>query len=288
MKQVELEKTQNSKDNAFKVGSIKCTYFPRPWHFHPEYEIVLVTKGKGLCFAGNGILPMVPNSIYFLDANMPHFFKSDPYYYNEDCESCCQSIYIQFKENILPANYLNMPGCKNIKHLLVAGKYGLMWNHDTVKSCLSLIEQMEKSCGFVRLQKLYTLLDVLGNNVSVAQKISSETGVIMQCSKDLIYIRVLEYISLHFQEDLSLSLLADYVGMNKTALCRYFKHKTGASIFDHVLTFRISYAKNQLANTDLLISKIAYDAGFNNLSHFNVQFKRVVGFTPTQYRKSMT
>jgi len=79
--------------------------------------------------------------------------------------------------------------------------------------------------------------------------------------------------------------LAEKVGMNKSALCRYFKKITGKNIFEYIIEFRISYASKLVANSDIRISSIAYDSGFKNISHFNNQFKIVTGYTPSQYRK---
>ena len=72
--------------------------------------------------------------------------------------------------------------------------------------------------------------------------------------------------------------------MNASSICRYFKRKTGGSIFDLILKLRIAYTKRQLSSTKTPVSTIAYDAGFNNLANFNVQFKKLTGYTPSQYR----
>ena len=87
------------------------------------------------------------------------------------------------------------------------------------------------------------------------------------------------------EEELNLEDIANFVGMNPSALCRYYKRHTGKKMFEYLSGLRISYAMKLLMNRNINISQVAYDCGYNSLSHFNRQFKEITGYTPTEYIK---
>lgn len=281
---IEYEIIQDNDYNFFNIGEMECAFFPRPLHCHPEYEITFIEKGEGFCFAGDGITLMRPMHIYFFGSNLPHFFKSDNSYYLPTNKKLCHSIFTQFKEEILPVGYKYMPECKNIRKLLNKGVEGLEWDVNYHPKIHQLVQNILHQKSFKRLLVLYELLNELGKNIDDGKNISSKNYINMNETEDPMYCKIISYVSLHFQEDITLEQIAAFAGMNTSSICRYFKRKTGGTIFDLILKLRIAYTKRQLSNTDNPISSIAYDAGFNNLANFNIQFKKMTGYTPSQYR----
>ncbi|WP_074435132.1 helix-turn-helix domain-containing protein [Bacteroides timonensis] len=72
---------------------------------------------------------------------------------------------------------------------------------------------------------------------------------------------------------------------NASSLCRAFKKACGSTIFQFINRLRIEKACSLLKNTDLSITQIAYQVGFNSLAHFNNQFKKFARTLPGVYRK---
>ncbi len=282
---IELEKIGNSNDNGFRFGITECRYFPKKLHFHPEMEIVYINKGEGLCFVGDGITQFRPGDLFFFSSNISHYFKSAPQFYASNYPLNCGSTYIQFREGVLPSDYTSMPGCSNIKHLLVAADRGLKWDRVEVDDeIIKKIEMMEQEQGFERLISLYNVLNNLGEIVNRGTSIATDLTSKSRIGGDSTYRSVLEYIAQNFQKNITLDELAANAGMNRTALCRHFRGRANRSIFDFLLEFRITYARQQLISTHLPISEIAIESGFNNLPNFNVQFKRLTQCTPGEYR----
>lgn len=285
VKNIELEKINHNNDNGFCYGIMECRYFPRRLHFHPEMELVYINKGEGLCFAGDGITQFKPGDLFFFSSNISHYFRSAPQFYAPNYPLKCGSTYLQFKEGVLPANYKEMPGCNNISHLIIGAEHGLKWNYkDIDSSIIEQIEQMEIMHGFERLIKLFELLDKLGQRLDKSSSIALSYPSSSKYNSNSAYKKVLEYITHNFHRTITLDELAEHAGMNRTALCRHFRSHAERSIFDFLLEFRITYARQQLISTNLPISEIALEAGFNNLPNFNVQFKRLTNCTPGEYR----
>ena len=68
--------------------------------------------------------------------------------------------------------------------------------------------------------------------------------------------------------------------------CKMFKKATGLTFTGYLSRVRVEKAKTLLLNPHLRISEIAYDVGFQSLTHFNRMFLNIVGQSPTVYRAS--
>jgi len=120
-------------------------------------------------------------------------------------------------------------------------------------------------------------LSMLANQIMV-QKQNSEPPVITKAK---------EFIHKNQNEELSLSKVAAAVHTSTYYFCKLFKKATGLNFTDYVSRVRIERAKNLLLNPNLRISEIAYEVGFQSLTHFNRVFRRVAGQTPTAFRKKV-
>jgi AraC family transcriptional regulator len=98
--------------------------------------------------------------------------------------------------------------------------------------------------------------------------------------------QAIDYIQAHLGENVSLSELANTLGMSQYYFCRLFKQSTGLSPHQYLIHQRIEQAKRLLKNPDLSITFIAMECGFANSSHFAKCFCRVTGMNPKQFRKS--
>ena len=88
-------------------------------------------------------------------------------------------------------------------------------------------------------------------------------------------------------KDLSLTKVAKAVNTSSFYFCKLFKKSTGLNFTDYVSRVRIEKAKNLLLNPNLRISEIAYEIGFQSLTHFNRVFKKIIGQSPTEYRAQL-
>ncbi|WP_204150088.1 AraC family transcriptional regulator [Leptolyngbya sp. CCY15150] len=98
--------------------------------------------------------------------------------------------------------------------------------------------------------------------------------------------RILDYIHAHLDTDLRLATLADLAGMSAHYFSQLFKQSTGLAPHQYVIRCRVERAKTLLAQPHAPIADIAYQVGFAHQSHLNRHFKRLVGVTPGQWRRS--
>jgi len=96
--------------------------------------------------------------------------------------------------------------------------------------------------------------------------------------------RAREYIDANHAEDLSLADVARAAHMSVFYFCKQFKKATGLSFTDYLGRLRVEKAKEQLLKPNARVSEVAYEVGFQSLTHFNRVFKKVNGESPTTYR----
>jgi AraC-like DNA-binding protein len=137
-----------------------------------------------------------------------------------------------------------------------------------------LLSQREHDAVVKLLEIFAAHLSELSNQIVVQQE-NAEPPMITKAK---------QYIQEKQGEGLSLGEVAKAVNTSTFYFCKMFKKYTGLNFTEYVSRVRIESAKNLLLNPNLRISEIAYEVGFQSLTHFNRVFKNIVGEAPTEYR----
>jgi AraC family transcriptional regulator len=95
-------------------------------------------------------------------------------------------------------------------------------------------------------------------------------------------------IESRFSEPWQLRTLAAEVGIHPVHLATTFRRATGYSVGEYVRRCRLQYAQTRLRDARATLSSIALDAGFADQSHFTRTFRRFVGVTPANFRRTLT
>jgi len=97
---------------------------------------------------------------------------------------------------------------------------------------------------------------------------------------------VLSYIRGNYHSQITLDDMAKAAGMSPKYFCYFFREMTRKSPVEYLNLYRIERASRKLMNSDMTVTDIAYNCGFNDLSYFIKTFKSVKGMTPAKYRKT--
>lgn len=97
--------------------------------------------------------------------------------------------------------------------------------------------------------------------------------------------KICHYISEHITEEISRDMLSEYVGFTPEYLSSYFKRETGCTLSSYINSEKIQFAQRLLLQTDLPVSVIAQNLGFETSSYFTALFRKTTGMTPREYRK---
>lgn len=134
-------------------------------------------------------------------------------------------------------------------------------------------------------ESIVKLLTIFAEHLSM---VSNKIVLQEQNAEPPVISRAKQYISEHQAEELSLDEVAKAVHTSKFYFCKIFKKATGIHFTDYLARVRTERAKNLLLNRNLRISEIAYEVGFQSLTHFNRVFKRILGQSPTDYRSRLS
>ncbi len=130
-------------------------------------------------------------------------------------------------------------------------------------------------------EAMVTLLRIFALHLST---VSNQVLVRQQNAEPPMITRAKEFIGKNQGEALSLGQVAKAVNTSTFYFCKMFKKFTGLNFTDYVSRTRIEKARNLLLNPNLRVSEIAFEVGFQSLTHFNRVFKKIVGESPTEYR----
>ncbi|MBK7997343.1 MAG: helix-turn-helix domain-containing protein [Verrucomicrobia bacterium] len=133
-------------------------------------------------------------------------------------------------------------------------------------------------------ESMIKLLTIFAQHLSM---ISNQIVVQQQNAEPPVISKAKQFIQEHQTEDLSLGDVAKAVNTSTFYFCKMFKKYTGLNFTNYLSRLRIEKAKNLLLNPNLRVSEIAYEVGFQSLTHFNRVFKKIIGQSPTEYRSQL-
>ncbi len=133
-------------------------------------------------------------------------------------------------------------------------------------------------------ESVVRLLSIFAQHLSM---VSNQVLVHHEHAEPPVITRAKEYMLEHQGEELSLTQVAKAVNTSTFYFCKLFKRVTGINFTDYLSRVRIEKAKNLLLNPSLRISEIAFEVGFQSLTHFNRVFKKIIGQSPTEYRAQL-
>jgi AraC-like DNA-binding protein len=254
-----------------------------PWHFHPEAEIIYVEKGTGTRFVGDHAEPFGEGDIGLTGANLPHVWRSDPVYRENIPGLTTHVLVVHFHDNIFTGPLAVLPEMQGINKLLFESQYGIKFFGSAREHIKVRMEEMMKSTGVAKILKLIGILDFMSKSEEKQLLASTGYSKIRKSADFDRFDKVHRYMIENFQESMNLEDVSSIIGMTPTSFCRYFKKHTSKSFHTVLNEIRIGHACKLLIENKMNISGICYESGFSNISNFNEQFKKIKGFSPSQY-----
>ncbi len=258
-------------------------HFTVPWHFHPEIEILFVVKSSGTSYVGDGIHRFTEGEISIIGENVPHWWKSDPKYMDGKDTTGIKVLIIQFNKKIFDPNFISLPEMKAIKEFLEKAQRGIQFLSKSSKALGEQITKIFQLSGIQRITELILLLEMMSGTKDYKYHASVGYSRTINTYDFYRFNKIHEHIILNFNKPIKLEDVANTVNISPTAFCRYFKKHTGKTFLSFLNEMRIGHACKLMVEGKMTISMASMESGYNNLSHFNDQFKRVMKLTPSEY-----
>lgn len=251
------------------------------WHFHPEIELIYVNKGKGKRHIGNHLAYFSNSQLLLIGPNLPHNGFTDRLTINGS-----QTL-VQFKPDFLGESFINIPEMESINNLFERSKMGIVFGVKTKKKLGHKIENLTGKNGFKKILELLEILHILAKakdyTILNADGFAFEAEPQDSAKVDIIF----KHVSQNYREHISLDEIADKVSMTVPAFCRYFKKVTGKTFTKFVNEYRVVHATKLLSESQLSITDVSFECGFNNFSHFNKVFKEFTEKSASKYRSEL-
>lgn len=141
------------------------------------------------------------------------------------------------------------------------------FSYDDLKECIRKVK--------LRLNK--PLEEAHGMTLLTEQELQAEN----------VYIRkAVTWVREHYQEEIKISDVAEYLGFSEAYFCRLFKTETGYTFVQYLTNYRIHVAAGLLANFPMKVADAAIQAGFGDCNYFSKTFKKIMGLSPSDYQKA--
>lgn len=280
------EKLSMSGISPLKARFFDYKHFTYPWHFHPEYEIIYISEGSGTRFIGNSIERYKAGDVFIVGSNLPHYLKSDEIYHAENCNLRTKGTIIQFEKDFMQHSVNFYPQFIRIRNLLENSRLGIFFPSGSSQQLIDLLNLIPIENGIDQITSLLQLLKYM-SEMDVSKIISTRDFEYNIHQGTTRIDKIITFINKNYIRKIDLIEIASFSAMNPTAFCRYFKKETGKSFKNFVLDMRIGYACKLLLMNEMNISQISSECGFETISHFNKSFRKVKGYSPTNYRKNM-
>ena len=273
----------NDVSEAIQCFWVKVPLFSFHWHYHPEFEITYVHKGRGTRMVGDNVNYFEDGDFVFLGSNLPHTWVSDDDY--NQSEADMEVLVLQFHSQLFSNEWLGWQEMTHLRSLLNNSDRGLLFDGGKQKLAAEILIKLQKASGFRKILLTMELLDYLGEKGGTALASQSYIPPLKDATEERL-LTVCQYIHNNFTHPIKLDTVAKLANMNATSFCRFFRKSTGQSVMEYVNDLRISKACNLLLSGQRLnITEIAYRSGFNSQSLFNRCFLKKKKMTPKEFRK---
>lgn len=248
-------------------------------HHQSSWEMSYIIKGTGKRIIGDTREDFLEGEIVLIVPEMPHqwiFDKGDT-----DCNGNIENITVTFPADFLKQLASIFPEYEQMAKWFGDLRTSIKFAKSDADSISILLRQMEFEQPHERINTLLSLLSDIYRNrrFTLAGSFPSNDSAADRVKKINVWL------TCNFQHEVSIDSLAKYIGMNRSALCTFYKRNTGETIFNHLMTLRVEAAKHILQTEDTSIAQCCFKSGFNDIPHFNRTFKRLTGVTPSEYRK---
>lgn len=274
----EFEKIPEKPERSFLAKVVKRPNRPllsQAWHYHPEIEICYTKRSYGKRFVGNRISDYFAHDLVMFGSNLPHGFITD---------IACEQVVIQLNFDFLGREFLFKPELREVKTLIEKARCGLEFNAQTKRLAIPVIEQLLDANGLQQTIHLLNLLHILSEDHEKRQICSTEYSLHLDESNLRRIKIVYDHIIASFQQPVSISEVAEQLNLSESAFYKFIKRHTKKTYTEIINEFRINHASKLLISSEMSISQICFDSGFNNVSYFNRKFKQILGKTPHEFR----
>lgn len=247
-------------------------------HWHGEIELIRIIEGKLNVKLSSNEYIASPGDVIVVNSETVHGA-----YALSDCVYECIVLHMEMLS-------VEDSGCRFfidsvLNHEYHITEYNPNKNDSFHKAINTLFEAMKNPSSGYKFKVIGALYELFGIIVDEHLYLPVSSTFIPGDKNVPKLKNVLSYIRGNYHKQINLDDMAKCAGMSTKYFCYFFKELTRKSPVEYLNLYRIERATRKLMNSDLSVTEIAYNCGFNDLSYFIKTFKSIKGVTPAKYRK---
>ncbi len=253
------------------------------WHWHPEIEITLITKGQMIYEINNEQFHLCQGEALFSNTGVLHTGRM---YENMDCEYVSitfdPKLIYSYENSIFYLKYVS-PFIHNLSLFSIYFDFTKPWHGKVIgilNELVTIYQQRPDSYEMDVLIKLLEFWKVLFLNYDTTPTIPSAEPYNYERIRS-----ILSFIEDNYSHKITLEEIAEHVHICKGECCRIFKQYMKIPLFKFILDYRIEKSIKDLVASNASIGDIAAKAGFSDSNYYSHTFYKVKGCSPTEYRK---
>lgn len=261
------------------------SHFYDKLHQHPQLQLTVILEGKGQFLSGDYVGRFQAGDVFFLGENAPHVFRSDPEFFDPDTplSSAGNTIFFDFAAFGKATDEVDE--LQSLKKFREYSGLCCQVTGKTAQKAKKVMEEFSRSEGLERLHLAVLILSIVDQAKDELVQLNAPVLLGGLSEKDGSRMnRVMQFLLENRFQKITLEQAASTANLSKEAFCRFFKLRTRRTFTQYLIQLRINEAQKLLQETDLGISEIAFQVGFENLSYFNRSFKNLTGQSPRQFR----
>lgn len=252
------------------------------WHSHEVYELHLITATTGKTFVGEHIGTFKPGSLYMVGPTLPHNWVTDEV--GDYAPVDLRDMLVQFSQASIDHMKQAFPEFRDFDELLQRSRGGIEFVDFDLGEAMTHLAGIRDASGAARILRFLNFLQAV-NTHPHQKRLSEHMVAFPDYTANARGIGdVVDHITTHFAEDISLDEAAAMAHLSPTAFSRKFQKLTGTKFTEFVNKVRVGQACAMLQATDEKVATICYEVGFRNIANFNRQFLKVKDMTPSTYR----
>lgn len=269
------------RENTFHVFTKNQVEPGGDFHYHPEYELNLVTRSNGLRYVGSNIDHFEEGDLILLAPNVPHCWQSAP-----SGQYSYASLVIQWTEELFGGCWGSIPEFEHIQRLLLLSGKGIKFDKYIANEIRRKETELLDLPPFEKLITFLQLLNELAQTKEFTVLCDHPSPAPVDGHNSRIKI-IYKFIQDNYGEKITLAHAAKVVNMSEGAFSRFFSQTTQKPFFSFLNEFRISMARRFLIESDLRAKEIGYVCGYDSPQFFYRQFAKYVKCSPQAFRKKI-
>ncbi len=275
----------NESQSQILVVENNEPYYNSPFHYHPEFELAYIKEGFGKRIIADKIESFYAGDLVFLGPHLPHVWLNDDIFHKGFANFRSKFMLVHFRKELFSDALLQLEESSKLNELFSRSARGIKIVGKTQEVITEKMGRLNHKKGLERLVGLLEILHIISVSKET-EYISYQgySGTLAQNKIDRL-AEVYNYVSEHYNKEISLDDVAKMTNLTPPAFCRLFKKRTNRHFVSYLNDVRISKACKLLLETDMNISEIAFHCGYKTVSNFNKIFKKNIGTAPTAYRE---